>query len=131
MFASILFEAALSFSVQINIQIIQGRNANQTVIAMLLFNLTELITAMLVVRHYGRFTPRQIGQGALKASRQLSKVMPEIWMLSTSGDATANDLLRRNIDLNSISNRYISARYVYERQNPLPWHSLHPGGLGL
>ncbi len=63
MFAVVLLEAMLNFSVPLYIQIIQGRTPLETAVAMLPFNLTVFFTALLVVRLYGRFSPRQIGQG--------------------------------------------------------------------
>ena len=62
MFAVVLLEAMLNFSVPLYIQIIQGRTPIETAVAMLPFNLTVFFTAMLVVRLYKRFTPRRIGQ---------------------------------------------------------------------
>jgi MFS family permease len=64
MFAVTLLEAMLNFSVPLYIQIIQGRTPLETAVAMLPFNLTVFFTAMLVVRLYGRYTPRVIGQFA-------------------------------------------------------------------
>ena len=63
LFAVVLLEAMLNFSVPLYIQIIQGRTPIETAVAMLPFNLTVFFTALLVVRLYPRFTPRQIGQG--------------------------------------------------------------------
>ena len=40
----------------------QGRSPFDTTIAMLPFNLTVFFAALLVVRFYDRFTPRQIGR---------------------------------------------------------------------
>jgi MFS family permease len=53
-------EAATNFSVPLYIQIVQGRDAFQTAIAMMPFNLSIFFTAILIVRLYDRFTPRQI-----------------------------------------------------------------------
>lgn len=61
MFIVVLMEAALNFTVPLYIQIVQGRTAFDTSLAMLPFNLTVFVTATLVVRFYGRFTPRTIG----------------------------------------------------------------------
>lgn len=61
MFAVVALEAMLNFSVPLYIQIVQGRTPIETAVAMLPFNLTVFFTAMLVVRLYGRFTPRVIG----------------------------------------------------------------------
>ncbi|MHC1562546.1 MFS transporter [Actinomycetospora sp. C-140] len=65
MFVVVALEAALNFTVPLYIQIVQGRTAFDTSLAMLPFNLTVFVTAMLVVRVYGRFTPRVIGMGCL------------------------------------------------------------------
>jgi len=62
MFAVVLLEAMLNFSVPLYIQIIQGRTPIETAIAMMPFNLTVFFTAMLVVRLYKTLTPRRIGQ---------------------------------------------------------------------
>jgi predicted MFS family arabinose efflux permease len=62
MFAVVALEAALNFSVPLYIQIVQGRSPLATAIAMMPFNLTVFVTAMLVVRLYNVLTPRQIGR---------------------------------------------------------------------
>lgn len=62
MFAVVALEAALNFSVPLYIQIVQGQTPFATAIAMLPFNLTVFFAAMLIVRFYPRFTPRQIGR---------------------------------------------------------------------
>jgi MFS family permease len=62
MFSVVALEAALNFSVPLYIQIVQGRTPIETAIAMMPFNLTVFFTAMLIVRLYGRLTPRQIGR---------------------------------------------------------------------
>ena len=62
MFAVVALEAALNFSVPLYIQIVQGRSPIATAVAMLPFNLTVFFAAMLIVRFYDRFTPRQIGR---------------------------------------------------------------------
>lgn len=61
MFIVVALEAALNFTVPLYIQIVQGRTPFDTSLAMLPFNLTVFVTAMLVVRFYARFTPRAIG----------------------------------------------------------------------
>lgn len=61
MFIVVALEAALNFTVPLYIQIVQGRTAFDTSLAMLPFNLTVFVTATLVVRLYGRFSPRVIG----------------------------------------------------------------------
>jgi predicted MFS family arabinose efflux permease len=53
----------LNFSVPLYIQVVQGRTPIETAVAMLPFNLTVFFTALLVVRLYGRFSPRTIGVG--------------------------------------------------------------------
>ncbi|PZQ47048.1 MAG: MFS transporter [Rhodovulum sulfidophilum] len=62
MFTVVALEAALNFSVPLYIQIVQGRTPMATSVAMLPFNLTVFFAAMLIVRFYTRFTPRQIGR---------------------------------------------------------------------
>lgn len=62
MFSVVALEAALNFSVPLYIQIVQGRSPLATAVAMLPFNLTVFFAAMLIVRFYGRVTPRQIGR---------------------------------------------------------------------
>lgn len=61
MFVVVSLEAALNFTVPLYIQIVQGRTPFATSVAMMPFNLTVFVTALLVVRLYRRFTPRQIG----------------------------------------------------------------------
>lgn len=62
MFSVVALEAALNFSVPLYIQIVQGRSPLATAVAMLPFNLTVFFAAMLIVRLYGKITPRQIGR---------------------------------------------------------------------
>src|SRR5690349_15970707 len=62
MFAVVALEARRNFPVPLSIQIVQGRSPLATAIAMLPFNLTVFFAAMLIVRFYDRFTPRQIGR---------------------------------------------------------------------
>lgn len=62
LFSVVALEAALNFSVPLYIQIVQGQSPLDTAIAMMPFNLTVFFTAMLIVRFYDRFTPRQIGR---------------------------------------------------------------------
>jgi hypothetical protein len=62
MFSVVALEAMLNFSVPLYIQIVQGRSPLATAIAMMPFNLTVFITAMLIVKFYGRLTPQQIGR---------------------------------------------------------------------
>lgn len=62
MFTIVAMEAALNFSVPLYIQIVQGRSAFDTAIAMMPFNLSVFFTAFLVVKLYGRLSPRQIAR---------------------------------------------------------------------
>jgi predicted MFS family arabinose efflux permease len=62
MFAVVSLEAMLNFTVPLYIQIVQGRSPLATAVAMMPFNLTVFFAAMLIVRFYGRLTPRQIGR---------------------------------------------------------------------
>jgi MFS family permease len=64
LFIIVAMEGAINFSVPLYIQIVQGSPAFQTSIAMMPFMLTVFFTAILVVRLYKRFTPRQIATGA-------------------------------------------------------------------
>jgi MFS family permease len=61
MFVVVALEGALNFSVPLYIQIIQGRSPIETAIAMLPFNLTVFFSALLSIKLYDKFTPRQIG----------------------------------------------------------------------
>lgn len=63
MFTIVGMEAALNFSVPLYIQIVQGKSAFDTAIAMMPFNLSVFFTAFLVVKLYHRFTPRLIARG--------------------------------------------------------------------
>lgn len=62
MFAVVALEAMLNFSVPLYIQIVQGSTPMATAIAMMPFNLSVFFSAMLIVRFYGKWTPRQIGR---------------------------------------------------------------------
>lgn len=62
LFLIVGMEGAINFSVPLYIQIIQGRSSMATSIAMMPFMLTVFFTAILVVRLYNRFTPRQIAR---------------------------------------------------------------------
>jgi predicted MFS family arabinose efflux permease len=64
LFIIVGMEGAINFSVPLYIQIVQGLPAFQTSIAMMPFMLTVFFTAILIVRLYRRFTPRQIATGA-------------------------------------------------------------------
>jgi MFS family permease len=60
LFIIVAMEGAINFSVPLYIQIVQGSPAFQTSIAMMPFMLTVFFTAILIVRLYNKFTPRQI-----------------------------------------------------------------------
>ena len=62
MISIVALEAMLTFAVPLYIQIVQGRSALATALAMLPFNLTMLVSVILVVRFFDRLTPRQIGR---------------------------------------------------------------------
>jgi len=62
MFIILGMEAAFTFTVPLYIQIVQGRSAFQTALAMTPFNLAVFFTAILVVRLYNRFSARDIGR---------------------------------------------------------------------
>jgi MFS family permease len=64
LFIIVGMEGAINFSVPLYIQIVQGSPAFQTSIAMMPFMLTVFFTAILIVRLYKRYTPRQIATGA-------------------------------------------------------------------
>src|SRR5262249_50658139 len=57
-------EGAINFTVPLYIQIVQGNSAFQTAMAMMPYNLTVFLTAILIVRLYDRFTPRTIARCA-------------------------------------------------------------------
>ncbi|WP_458757154.1 MFS transporter [Afipia sp. TerB] len=56
-----MLEAMLNFAMPLYIQIVQGRSPIETAIATMPFNLSVFVSALCVVRLYGRWTPRQIG----------------------------------------------------------------------
>ena len=60
MFIIVAMEAAVNVTVPIYIQVVQGRTALDTALAMMPFNLTVFVTATLIVRFYQRFAPRTI-----------------------------------------------------------------------
>jgi hypothetical protein len=64
LFIIVGMEGAINFSVPLYIQIVSGRTALETSIAMMPFMLTVFFTAILIVRLYKRFAPRQIAIGA-------------------------------------------------------------------
>ncbi|MFO0830133.1 MAG: MFS transporter [Phycisphaerales bacterium] len=62
LFIVVAIEAAINFSVPLYIQIVQGRSSMATSLAMMPFMLTVFFTAILIVRLYTKFTPRQIAR---------------------------------------------------------------------
>ncbi|QIK84816.1 MFS transporter [Sanguibacter sp. HDW7] len=60
MFVIVALEAALNFTVPLYTQIVQGRTPFDTALAMMPFNLTVFVAALLVVKFYTRHNPRQI-----------------------------------------------------------------------
>lgn len=64
LFIIVSLEGAINFSVPLYIQIVQGRSALETSVAMMPFMLTVFFTAILIVRLYERFAPRAIAQVA-------------------------------------------------------------------
>ncbi len=64
LFTIVGMEGAINFSVPLYIQIVQGNTAFATSIAMMPFMLTVFFTAILIVRLYARFAPRQIATAA-------------------------------------------------------------------
>ncbi len=64
LFVIVGMEGAINFSVPLYIQIVQGSPAFQTSVAMMPFMLTVFFTAILIVRLYPRFPPRQIATAA-------------------------------------------------------------------
>jgi MFS family permease len=64
LFIIVGMEGAINFSVPLYIQIVRDSSALDTSIAMMPFMLTVFFTAILIVRLYKRFTPRQIATGA-------------------------------------------------------------------
>lgn len=64
LFCIVGIEGAINFSVPLYIQIVQGNTSLATSMAMMPFMLTVFFTAILIVRLYKHFTPRQIATGA-------------------------------------------------------------------
>jgi predicted MFS family arabinose efflux permease len=62
LFVIVATEAAVNFSVPLYIQIVQGRTPLDTSLAMLPFNLTVFVSALVVVRFYSRFSARTIAR---------------------------------------------------------------------
>jgi len=59
--------AGVNFLIPLYVQIVQGRSTLQTAVAIVPYALAVLISAILVVRLYDRFPPRQIGRVAFVA----------------------------------------------------------------
>jgi MFS family permease len=64
LFLIVATEGAINFTVPLYIQIVQGRTSAATSVTMMPFMLTVFFTAILIVRLYNRYTPRQIARGA-------------------------------------------------------------------
>ena len=64
MMAITMLGKSITFMIPLYIQMVQGKNSLQTAVAMIPYQLAVLAAAMLVVRLYGRLTPRQIARGA-------------------------------------------------------------------
>lgn len=83
MFIVVALEAALNFTVPMYIQIVQGRTAFETSLAMMPFNLTVFVTATVIVRFYRLFSPRTIAMAAFilttAALVWLSQVVTNNW----------------------------------------------------
>lgn len=62
MFVVVSLEAMLNFTIPLYIQIVQGQTPLATTIAMLPFNLSVFFSALLVIRLFERFTPREIAR---------------------------------------------------------------------
>jgi MFS family permease len=64
MMAITMLGKAITFMIPLYIQMVQGRSSLDTAIAMIPYQLAVLAAAILVVRLYGRLTPRQIARSA-------------------------------------------------------------------
>jgi MFS family permease len=64
MMAMTMLGKAITFMIPLYIQIVQGRSSLQTAVSMIPYQLAVLAAAILVVRLYGRLTPRQIARYA-------------------------------------------------------------------
>jgi MFS family permease len=64
MMAMTMLGKAITFMIPLYIQMVQGGNSLQTAVAMIPYQLAVLVAAILVVRLYGRLTPRQIARSA-------------------------------------------------------------------
>jgi MFS family permease len=64
MMAMTMLGKAITFMIPLYIQIVQGRTSLETAVSMIPYQLAVLAAAILVVRLYGRLTPRQIARSA-------------------------------------------------------------------
>jgi MFS family permease len=64
MMAITVLGKAVTFMIPLYIQIVQGKNSLQTAVAMIPYQLAVLAAALLVVKLYGRLTPREIARCA-------------------------------------------------------------------
>lgn len=64
MMAMTMLGKAITFLIPLYIQMVQGRTSLQTAVSMIPYQLAVLVAAILVVRLYGRLTPRQIARSA-------------------------------------------------------------------
>ena len=64
MMAITVLGKSITFMIPLYIQIVQGRTSLQTAVALIPYQLAVLAAAVLVVRLYGRLTPRQIARSA-------------------------------------------------------------------
>jgi MFS family permease len=64
MMALTMLGKGTTFMIPLYIQVVQGRTSLDTAIAMIPYQLAVLVAAILVVRLYGRLTPRQIARSA-------------------------------------------------------------------
>ena len=64
MMAMTMLGKAITFMIPLYIQMVQGGTSLQTAVAMIPYQLAVLVAAILVVRLYGRLTPRQIARNA-------------------------------------------------------------------
>ncbi len=64
MMAMTMLGKAITFMIPLYMQMVQGGTSLQTAVAMIPYQLAVLVAAILVVRLYGRLTPRQIARSA-------------------------------------------------------------------
>lgn len=64
MFVIVALSACINFLTPLYIMIVQGLSSLQTGVAMMPYNLTIFFAAMLIVRYYDRFSPREIATGS-------------------------------------------------------------------